>query len=270
MKVTEEVQKKWENLDLSNDFIFKNVLRNPDICKRVLSEIMGHEIEKIEFSAYEKTIDARLDSKGVRLDVYVKDEKGIVYNVEMQSVDKKNIKKRGRYYHSLIDLDLLEKGADYEKLNKSVVIFVCKYDVFGLGRYQYTFHSKCEEENLDLEDESTTIFLNTKGTVGDISDELKIFLKAIDGIFTSDEFSAILEKEVANIKNSQERRADYMLYELNIKDAEKRGLEIGIERGREELLTEKINKKLEKGKSIKQIAEELEESVETIEKMLAK
>lgn len=123
---------------------------------------------------------------------------------------------------------------------------------------------------MDLEDESTTIFLNTKGTVGDISDELKIFLKAIDGIFTPDEFSAILEKEVANIKNSQERRADYMLYELNIKDAEKRGLEIGIERGREELLTEKINKKLEKGKSIKQIAEELEESVETIEKMLEK
>lgn len=119
---------------------------------------------------------------------------------------------------------------------------------------------------MDLEDESTTIFLNTKGTVGDISDELKIFLKAIDGIFTPDEFSAILEKEVANIKNSQERRAEYMLYELNIKDAEKRG----IERGREELLTEKINKKLQKGKSIEQIAEELEESVEVIEKMLEK
>lgn len=270
MKVTDEVQKKWESLDLSNDFIFKHVLRNPDICKRVLSEIMGYEVEKIEFSAYEKTIDARLDSKGVRLDVYVKDGNGTVYNVEMQSVDKKNIKKRGRYYHSLIDLDLLEKGADYEKLNKSVVIFVCKYDVFGLGRYQYTFHSKCEEENLDLEDESTTIFLNTKGTVGDISDELKIFLKAIDGIFTPDEFSAILEKEVANIKNSQERRAEYMLYELNIKDAEKRGLEIGIERGREELLTEKINKKLQKGKGIEQIAEELEESVEVIEKMVEK
>ena len=142
--------------------------------------------------------------------------------------------------------------------------------MFGLGRYQYTFHSKCEEENLDLEDESTTIFLNTKGTVGDISDELKIFLKAIEGIFTTDEFSAILEKEVANIKNSQERRAEYMLYELNIKDAEKRGLEIGIERGREELLTEKINKKLQKGKGIEQIAEELEESVEVIEKMLEK
>lgn len=262
MRITEEVQKKWESLDLSNDFIFKHVLRNPDICKRVLSEIMGYEIEKIEFSVYEKSIDARLDSKGVRLDVYVKEGNGTVYNVEMQSVDKKNLEKRGRYYHNLIDLDLLEKGGDYEELNQSVVIFVCKYDVFGRGRYQYTFHSKCEEENIDLEDGSTTIFLNTKGTVGDISDELKIFLKAIEGIFTPDEFSAILKKEVTNIKNSQERRAEYMLYELNIKDAEKRG--------REQLLIEQINKKLQKGKSIEQIAEELEESVEVIEKMLEK
>lgn len=180
----------------------------------------------------------------------------------MQSVDKKNIRKRGKYYHSLIDLDLLEKGADYEKLNKSVVIFVCKFDVFGLGRYQYTFHNKCEEDNLDLEDGSTTIFLNTKGTVGDISNELKIFLKAIEGIFTPDEFSSILEKEITNIKESQERRAEYMLYELNIRDAEKRG--------REELLKEKINKKIKKGKSIEQIAEELEESVEVIEELLKK
>lgn len=143
-------------------------------------------------------------------------------------------------------------------------------DVFGLGRYQYTFHNKCEEENLDLEDGSTTIFLNTKGTVGDISNELKIFLKAIEGIFTPDEFSAILEKEVTNIKESQERTAEYMLYELNIKEAEKRGMEIGIERGREKLLKEKINKKLKKGKSIEQIAEELEESVEVIEELLEK
>lgn len=57
MRITKEIQKKWESLELSNDFIFKHVLRNLEICKRVLSEIMGHEIEKIEFSAYEKTIE---------------------------------------------------------------------------------------------------------------------------------------------------------------------------------------------------------------------
>ena len=33
----------------------------------------------------------------------------------------------------------------------------------------------------------TTIFLNTKGTIGDINNELKIFLKAIEGIFIPDE-----------------------------------------------------------------------------------
>lgn len=44
----------------------------------------------------------------------------------------------------------------------------------------------------------------------------------------------------------------------------------GREEGREEILLEKIQKKLEKGKSIEQIAEELEESAGTVRELYAR
>ena len=46
----------------------------------------------------QKVIDLLLDSKGIRLDIYLKDEKDTVYNVEMQRGKHKNLPKRLRYY----------------------------------------------------------------------------------------------------------------------------------------------------------------------------
>ena len=48
----------------------------------------------------------RIDSKSVRLNVYVDDADGTVYNLEMQTVkDMEELVRRIRYYHSLIDID---------------------------------------------------------------------------------------------------------------------------------------------------------------------
>lgn len=56
----------------------------------------------------------------------------------MQSTDKKNLPKRTRYYQGMIDLNIINKGEDYNKLKKSYVIFICDYDEFGLGRHIYS------------------------------------------------------------------------------------------------------------------------------------
>ena len=48
----------------------------------------------------------------------------------------------------------------------------------------------------------------------------------------------------------------------------KEGIEIGIESGKKELLRQKIEKKLAKGKSIEVIADELEEEVASIQQII--
>ena len=91
----------------------------------------------------QKTINLLLESKGIRLDVYVKDENNTIYNVEMQRGNHKNLPKRLRYYQGSIDLDLISKGENYRTLVKSYIIFICTFDLFKKGRHKYTFESIC-------------------------------------------------------------------------------------------------------------------------------
>ena len=55
-------------------------------------------------------------------------------------------------------------------------IIITPFDLFGEGRYCYTFHARCDENpSLVLEDGATRIFLNTRGTNrNEVSEELII------------------------------------------------------------------------------------------------
>ena len=55
-------------------------------------------------------------SKGVRLDIYVESEDGTSYDVEVQTTDKRNLPKRMRFYQSIMDINFLNKGMDYNVL----------------------------------------------------------------------------------------------------------------------------------------------------------
>ena len=223
--------KTWEELTLADHFIFKKFMMNEEICKEVLSEILGKEVVKIKYFDYEKTVEARYDAKGIRMDVYIRGENE-VYNVEIQNELSYDIPKRCRYYHDLIDLDLLEKGMDYEQLCHSYVIFICTFDYFGQGQYKYTFRNRCEEvEGLSFGDLSTSIILNTKGVEGNVSDKLKIFLKSIEGVFSNDAFSARIKEEYEEIKKSGKWRKEYMWMDLELRDQHKRGYEEGLSEG---------------------------------------
>ena len=90
-------------------------------------------LKDISYPEEEKAVDVRLDSKSIRLDVYVNDDKGTVFNIEMQtSKDMTELVKRTRYYQAMIDIDLLEKGQSYEALNETYIIFICTFGVFSL------------------------------------------------------------------------------------------------------------------------------------------
>ncbi len=63
-----------------------------------------------------------MDSKGVRLDVYVEDENERSFNLEMQISEVDKLEKRMRYYQGLLDLDKLKRGARYKTLGESYII----------------------------------------------------------------------------------------------------------------------------------------------------
>ena len=116
----------------------------------------------------------------------------------------------------MIDLQLLDKGADYNQLNKSYIIFICTFDLFGHGRHIYRFKNCCLEcPDLVLEDDATKIFINTKGIQDDISDEFKEMIKVFNGEDGQSEYAKKLMHNVDEIRLNKKWRREYMqLWEI--------------------------------------------------------
>ena len=89
--------KPYDELTIQDNFLFQKIMRNKRICKLTLERLLDIDIKDISYPEEEKTIDIRLDSKSIRLDVYVYDDKGTVFNIEMQtSKDMNELVKRTR------------------------------------------------------------------------------------------------------------------------------------------------------------------------------
>ena len=225
------MEKKFEQLEIRDDFMFSVIMRNPRYCKPFLECILGVKISHIEYPKSQETIDITADAKSVRLDIYVEDSENTVYNAEMQTVENRNIPKRTRYYQGMIDLNILEKGENYKSLKKSFVIFICTFDLFGKGRHIYTFENRCiQDTSLSLGDDTIKIILNTKGTMDDVTPELKSLLDFIDGEEPRDEFTKELEAAVKTVRKNEKWRLDYMTLQMNYQEK----YEQGIEQGREQ------------------------------------
>lgn len=219
-----DTMKTLQELTLIDNFLFGAVMKNPELCRPLLETLLDIKIQKIEYPVLEKPIDLRYQSKGIRLDVYVEDDLGTIYNIEMQATDKKNLPKRMRYYQGMIDLNIIDKGEDYNNLRKSYIIFICNYDEFKLGRHIYTFENRCVQNlELLLGDDTTKIVLNTEGTANDISPALKDILNVIDGKQPQTELGKHIAAEADKVKNSEEWESVYMTLMMRDKENQELG-----------------------------------------------
>lgn len=223
--LAKQPEAKWEDLSISNDFLFGKVMQDAELCKELLQRILPElDIDHVEYPELQKTIKEDFEAKGVRLDAYVNDGKGTVYDIEMQAVTSKYLPRRTRYYQSMIDLQLVEKGQDYDTLNDSYIIFICLSDLFGKGRYRYSFENICKEDmEVMLNDGAKKIFLNADGKKGDISEELKAFLDYVAGRPSEDAFVKKLESAVEKAKKNRKWRREYMTLLMRDRENQKIG-----------------------------------------------
>ena len=122
---------------------------------------------------------------------------------------------------------------------------IMPFDLFGEGKYKYTFHMSCDEiPGLKLYDGATRIFLNTHGTDGKgVSEELIQLLRYFEQ--TTGENAAgshsrkieKLQKRVEEIKQNEEVGIRYMnAFEEKMwerREGREEGERIGEKRGEE-------------------------------------
>ena len=231
--------KPWKDLAIRDDYMFKLVMRQKPLCRRLIEMLLRIRVRDIRYLEDEKTIHPRHGSKGIRLDVYVEGNDA-VYEIEMQvrRIGTEELSRRMRYYQSVIDQDFLKSGQPYKRLKLTIIIFICPYDPFGKGCHIYTFRHLClEDSSIELGDGTEKVVLNTVGTMDDVPDDIKAFCGYVNGIASEDAFVQELDREIRRLKRIEEEEVSYMTYAMKLEEEREEGIRQGIQQGIEKMRT---------------------------------
>ena len=233
---------------ISNDRMFAAVLAgNPDLAQKMIETILGIQVDHVVCVNAQQILNFNVDTKSVRFDVYIKDQVGVVYDVEMQASpnDRKWLPKRSRCYVSIIDEETVRPETLGKDLKDTYIIFICTYDPFNGGLARYTGKIMCEEdESANLENGITYVYLNANAIRKNVSKEVGALLDYIagnEGEMT--ELTESLQREVDRYNKDKHWRHWNMTFEEELNDAREEsreeGIEIGIEKGGQAMM-EKI------------------------------
>lgn len=232
------------NIPITDDYMFCHVFADRDKCKELLERVLGITIAEIAPPTYQMEIRGGIDAHGIRLDIYVKDTEGNVYDIEMQTYSLPSIGKRARYYHSEMDHDTLKRGELYSKLRKNIVIFFyCYSDPFNRGRAVYTFTNACEEDpTIKLNDDITTIIIYPYGSLDGVDGKLANVIEYISTGDAKDEFTKSIEDRTLELSQDMKWRDGYMTYQQRLLEIQTFSYEDGYADGALGIIFDHFNK----------------------------
>ena len=215
-------------------------MKREDLSQYFLEKLLHKKIVEIKTISIEKFYQSIITEKFCRLDVFIKDSKGINYDIECQARDREDYYTplRQRYYHSSMDNEALLPNQTYLDLPKSYVIFICTFDYANRNSVIYDFPYKlCSTvENLKMDDGQRTIIIYSKGQKNRhlLHPDILNFLDYFNGLNPVGEFAKEVAEEVYNIKLSKISEGLYMRYSLAMQDSFIRGRKEGKYEGRKE------------------------------------
>ncbi|PCJ20352.1 MAG: hypothetical protein COB02_04780 [Candidatus Cloacimonadota bacterium] len=144
--------------NLTNDVLFKATFSNPKNNKILICLInallkLQDDQKIIKVEVLNPFNDKEfLDDKLTIVDIKAKDNKGRLYNIEMQVQVPKNWEKRALYYASKLYTSQLQKSYSYQNLNKTISISILSETCFKDNKdihNIYTFHNTKSLKPLD-------------------------------------------------------------------------------------------------------------------------
>ena len=243
-EIKSRFRKPYQELEFTDDYMFSKVLyHDKELCRRLAELLLDIEIEKIEYADREHAISATSDSKGVRMDVYVRDDKGTVIDLEMQNLTETPLPKRMRFYQSMIDIEHLAAGKEYSELPDSYIVFICMFDPYGKDLPKYEFRELClQDTSIELETGASKVFINARSRRKDMSEEMRAFFDYLCGGGANSDLTKDIDAGVSYAKAFKPWEAEYMQLHEMMKDERTIGYNEGLEQGREEAKYEDVDR----------------------------
>ena len=294
-KESKYTMKPYDELFFTDDFLFSKIMRNPEIAKGVVQNLLGIKVKKIEFVTSQYSIDELYNGKGIRLDAYLEDEdktlnplanfacqnwkqnlnqqnneKCISVLLEMQTVVKKDEGLRMRYYQSMMDIDHLNRGENFKELKESYVVFICLDDPFGDGKPVYNFATKEVDGSRILNDRIHKVIYNASSFEKAENPDVRAFLEYLERRTATDPLTKEIQTAVDSCKNRQKWRAEYMLWKDQIREWKDEAREDGLAEGERNKAIEATKNLLKMNLlTVEQIAAAEQLSVEEVSKIKA-
>ena len=231
MEHTGPFSKKWEELTFSDNYIFCKVMEDERLCRHLLEILLDIRIEKLEYIRTETPVENFFDSRGVRLDVLVKDT-GRTFDIEMQAGSYRDILLRSRYYQGALDVGVTKRRTKYRELKESYILFICRDDPFGAGCPVYTQKSVFEEApEVEYNDKTHKVFYNASGYEAAAGSEIGEVLRFIYNTETGGGFTQELAESVEAAKAQPEVKDGYMYFSDILEEEKEKAAAAGEERG---------------------------------------
>ena len=245
-----QFSKPWEELNISDNYIFCKVMRNKKLCAELLEILLGFKVRDITYIESEHPIEDYYDTRGIRMDVYVEGSTKI-YDIEMQTGDYEDLLMRARYYQSASDVSSTPRRTRFKDLKETYILFICKDDPFGAGLPLYTEFKKFREtDEISYDDKTYKLFYNSSAFAKAKDEDISAVLEFIYTLKAKSNFTKSLQSSVIDAKAEPLFRSDYMYFADLLEDEKEKAREAGLAEGVAAGRAEGLEKGLAEGRVV--------------------
>lgn len=162
-------------------------------------------MEVVEVIGQREYKNSVIDGRSIRIDIYAKDSKGKVYDIEVQRADEGADVHRARFNSSMIDTRMLKESQRFKELHESYVIFITKNDVMGSGLPLYHIDRVVKETGISFGDGSHIIYVN--GSYQNEDDPIGKLVHDFGCTESSEVIYPVLAKQIHYYKETEGGRA---------------------------------------------------------------
>ena len=240
-----EKKKIIASLTLMDDLFMQVVLEEQACTEYILQTILDKSSLKLMEQRLQKRLP-NLHGRALVLDCLCTDEKGLLYNIEVQNSSAGAIPKRARYHAALMDTHTLKKGEKFSKLPESYVIFITDKDVLGEGEQLYQIERVIRKSGNLFKDGSHIFYFNTARQDDNALGKLAKDLKEAN---PKEIKSKVLSHRVASLKEAKLDREGVKKMNVLLEKYRKKAVEEGIEKGIAQGMQQGLEKGLEEGQN---------------------
>ena len=224
-----EKKKIIASLTLMDDLFMQVVLEEQACTEYILQTILDKSSLKLKEQRLQKRLP-NLHGRALVLDCLCTDEKGLLYNIEVQNSSAGAIPKRARYHAALMDTHTLKKGEKFSKLPESYVIFITDKDILGEGEQLYRIERVIRKYGSLFRDGSHILYFNTARQDDNALGKLARDFKEAN---PKEIQSEVLSHRVASLKEGKLDREGEKKMNVLLEKYRKKAVEEGIEKGME-------------------------------------